>query len=77
MLGFKIGGPSNRDLAQQALNESLTPSRIDRAVEDYHEQTKAEPEAPVIIDHPIDDELQTGESRKLGGGMEIRAPWLK
>jgi hypothetical protein len=74
---FKIGGPSERDLAQQAINESLTPSRIDRAIEDYHEQTEIKPEAPVIIEHPIDDELQTGESRKLGGGMEIRSSWLK
>ena len=30
---------------------------------------------PVIIEHPIDNQLQTGDSRLLGGAMEIRAPW--
>lgn len=32
---------------------------------------------PVIINHPIDDELQTGESRLLGGAMSIHAPYRK
>lgn len=30
---------------------------------------------PKIINHPIDDNLQTGDSRLLGGGMSIHAPW--
>ena len=30
---------------------------------------------PLYIEHEIDPELQTGESRKLGGAMELRAPW--
>jgi hypothetical protein len=30
---------------------------------------------PVYIEHEIDPELQTGESQKLGGAMELRAPW--
>ena len=30
--------------------------------------------APVIVHHPTDDTLQTGESRLLGGGMSIQAP---
>lgn len=30
---------------------------------------------PIYIEHPIDPELQTGESKKLGGAMELRAPW--
>lgn len=31
---------------------------------------------PIYIEHPIDPELQTGESRKLGGAIELKAPWL-
>jgi hypothetical protein len=30
---------------------------------------------PLYIEHPIDSQLQTGESQKLGGAMELRAPW--
>lgn len=30
---------------------------------------------PVIENHPIDDSLQTGESRLLGGAMSIHAPY--
>jgi len=29
----------------------------------------------VIVHHPVDDQLQTGDSRLLGGGMSIKAPW--
>ena len=40
------------------------------------EQEKMDPPpAPVITHHPIDDTLQTGDSRLLGGGMSIQAPW--
>jgi len=30
---------------------------------------------PIYIEHPIDPVLQTGESKKLGGAMELKAPW--
>jgi len=30
---------------------------------------------PLYIEHPIDPVLQTGESKKLGGAMELKAPW--
>jgi len=33
------------------------------------------PPEHVITHHPIDDSLQTGDSRLLGGGMSIQAPW--
>jgi hypothetical protein len=36
---------------------------------------REEQNKPLYIEHPIDPELQTGESRKLGGAMELRAPW--
>ena len=32
---------------------------------------------PIYIEHPVDPELQTGESLKLGGAMELRAPWYQ
>lgn len=47
------------------------------------ERVKAEMEkmesssGPIITDHPIDPELQTGESRLLGGAMQITAPYRK
>jgi hypothetical protein len=30
---------------------------------------------PVYREHPIDPDLQTGESQKLGGAMQLTAPW--
>jgi hypothetical protein len=30
---------------------------------------------PVIVNDMPDDNLQTGESRLLGGAMSIHAPW--
>jgi hypothetical protein len=36
---------------------------------------REEQNKPLYIEHPIDPELQTGESQKLGGAMELRAPW--
>jgi hypothetical protein len=32
---------------------------------------------PLYSEKPIDPELQTGESQKLGGEMRLTAPWLK
>lgn len=44
-------------------------NRIDSEIE-REKQNK-----PLYIEHPIDPVLQTGESKKLGGAMELRAPW--
>ena len=30
---------------------------------------------PIYKEHPIDPDLQTGESQKLGGAMQLTAPW--
>lgn len=54
-------------------NATLKP-RLDRAVEDWH-ATQPQSPLPVVVHHEIDDELQTGESRLLGGAMSIQAPW--
>ena len=32
---------------------------------------------PIYKEHPIDPVLQTGESKKLGGAMQLTAPWYK
>jgi hypothetical protein len=61
--------------AKQIVAEAKTIASIDKQVDAWH---KAQPESPkpVIIEHPIDDALQTGASRLLGGAMEIKAPWV-
>jgi hypothetical protein len=30
---------------------------------------------PIITESPVNDQLQTGESRKLGGELRIQSPW--
>lgn len=32
---------------------------------------------PIVTEHPIDPVLQTGESQKLGGALQLTAPWYK
>lgn len=32
---------------------------------------------PIYSEKPIDPELQTGESQKLGGEIRLTAPWYK
>jgi len=66
-----------RDAEAKALiNEQKTLASIDQQVDAWH---AAQPKAPdpVIIEHPIDDTLQTGDSRLLGGAMEIKSPWSR
>lgn len=41
------------------------------------ELEREEQNKPVYIEHPIDPELQTGESQKLGGAIELKAPWYE
>ena len=66
-----------RDLeARQLINEHKTIASIDKQVDAWHE-AQPEPPAPIIVKHPIDDTLQTGDSRLLGGGMSIHAPWKR
>jgi hypothetical protein len=33
------------------------------------------PSAPILTEQPVNTELQTGDSKLLGGEMRIRAPW--
>jgi len=62
--------------AKQLINEHKTLASLDKAVEKWHD-AHPEPPAPIIVEHPIDDTLQTGDSRLLGGGMSIHAPWKR
>ena len=59
---------------KRLVNEAKTIASIDKQVDAFH---AAQPKTadPVIIEHPIDDALQTGDSRLLGGAMEIKSPW--
>ena len=63
--------------AKRFVNEQKTIASIDtQVVEFMAEQEKMDaPPVPVITHHPIDDKVQTGDSRLLGGGMSIQAPW--
>ena len=67
--------PRNAE-AQQLINEHKTLASIDQQVDAWHE-AQPEPPAPVIVEHPIDETHQTGESRLLGGPMSIHAPWRR
>jgi hypothetical protein len=49
---------------------------LDAAEDAWHEAQPKAPD-PVIIEHPIDPVLQTGDSALLGGGMSIHAPWKR
>jgi hypothetical protein len=74
---FRLGGATARERAERAVNEAQTSARIDQAEREFHAELDriAPPPAPVLIEHPIDPELQSGESAKLGGAMQLRAPW--
>jgi hypothetical protein len=60
--------------AKQIIAEAKTLASIDHEVDAWH---AAQPKAPdpVIIEHPIDPSVQTGDSQLLGGAMEIKSPW--
>jgi hypothetical protein len=66
-----------RDAEAKALiNEAKTLASLDAAEDAWH---AAQPKAPdpIIIEHPIDPVLQTGDSALLGGGISIHAPWKR
>jgi hypothetical protein len=63
-----------RKAAQDHKFHATLKPRLDRTIQDWHAAQPKEA-TPVVIHEPIDDELQTGESRLLGGPMSIHAPW--
>ena len=60
--------------AQDNKFEKTLKPRLDREERRWHEAQPTEPK-PVVVHHEIDDTLQTGDSRLLGGAMSIHAPW--
>lgn len=60
--------------AQDNKFEKTLKPRLDREEQCWH-TAQPLPPTPVIIHELPDDELQTGESLKLGGAMEIKSPW--
>ena len=61
---------------KQYINEIRTIASIDQQIDAWHD-SQPDPPTPVIINHPIDDTMQTGESSLLGGAMEIKSPWKR
>jgi hypothetical protein len=76
---ISFGKPGWQRRLEQAIKqwwfELTLPAKLDQAEADWHTAQPPEPE-PAIVHHKIDDRLQTGESRKLGGAMSIHAPWI-
>lgn len=70
--------PRNAD-AKQFVAQQKTLASIDAKVEAFHAAQEAmdPPEPPIVIEHPIDTTVQTGDSALLGGAMEIKAPWKR
>lgn len=63
-----------RKWAQDNKFEKTLKPRLDLEEQRWH-AAQPLPPTPVIIHELPNDELQTGESRKLGGAMEIKSPW--
>ena len=64
-----------QDVANKKKFEATLKPRVSVAIEDWHATQPDNFSAPEIIEHPVDPALQSGESSKLGGAMEIKAPW--
>jgi len=61
---------------QQRQFEATLPAKLDETINNWH---TGQPPAtsPIIVHEPIDPELQTGESKDLGGPISIHAPWKR
>lgn len=70
--------PRDADI-KQFINEQKTIASIDTQIAEFMvEQEKIDPApVPVIVHHPIDETVQTGDSQLLGGAMSIQSPWKK
>ena len=63
-----------RKAAQDYKFEKTLGPRLDRAEADWLADQPVTPK-PVVVHETVNDELQTGDSRLLGGAMSIHAPW--
>ncbi len=60
--------------------EAKLKARLDMIELDNRIEAELEVEKqnqPIYREHPINPALQTGESQKLGGAMQLTAPWHK
>jgi hypothetical protein len=74
LLRFSTRSPGEelkRLIAAEKFRATL-PAKLDAAEDAWH-ATQPKALDPVIIEHPIDP----GDSRLLGGAMEIKAPWQR
>ena len=55
------------------LKARLDMIELENRIESELEREKQQ--RPIYSEKPIDPELQTGESQKLGGEMRLTAPW--
>jgi hypothetical protein len=74
----RFGDPTWQQQLQQWARDfkfraTLVP-RLDREEDKWHAEQPVVP-LPVVVHEPPDDQLQTGDSRLLGGAMRISAPW--
>ena len=63
---------------KQVWFESKLKARLDMIELDNRIKSDLEREEqnkPIYREYPLDPKLQSGESQKLGGAMELRAPW--
>jgi hypothetical protein len=60
---------------ESRLKARLKMIELENQIESEIEREKAA--RPMYTEHPIDPALQTGESQKLGGAMQLTAPWYK
>ena len=59
--------------------EATLPAKIDVAVAEaaavIDREIERQKPKPIYTEQPVNDELQTGDSRDLGGEMRIQSPW--
>lgn len=58
---------------ESKLEARLKMIELENQIESEIEREEAA--KPIYTEHPINPELQTGESQKLGGAMQLTAPW--
>ena len=68
-------GAADPQSTEGRLPKALTiKPRIDTAIDAWLADQPLAPK-PVVDHEPVNDDLQTGESRLLGGAMSVHAPW--
>lgn len=79
LIGF--GKPGWQRKLERAINDwwfyKTLPAKIDKAEADWHATQPEMTPPPVVIEHPVDESQQTGDSRLLGGPISIHAPWRR